>query len=116
LHGFRTVTRFSLRHPADADAALQTTNDDIQLRILEIKTETANRSMAATVARRVGERNHRLDEWQAGWDELREAIDTILAERGAEMGGDQELFLTRDARRLVLSEISGARLLKRITD
>ena len=63
-----------------------TTNDDISMRILELQTEQGNRVAAGTVKRLVGERNHRLEEWQTRWDEIRDALDTILIERGEELG------------------------------
>src|SRR5207245_2498800 len=62
------------------------TNDDISMRILELQTEQGNRIAAGTVKRLVGERNHRLEEWQIRWDEIRDALDTILIERGEELG------------------------------
>ena len=56
------------------------------MRILELQTEQGNRIAAGTVKRLVGERNHRLEEWQTRWDEIRDALDAILIERGYELG------------------------------
>src|SRR5260370_33445315 len=56
------------------------------MRVLELQTEQGNRVAASTVKRLVGERNHRLEEWQTRWDQVRDALDAILIERGEELG------------------------------
>jgi hypothetical protein len=45
----------------------------------------SNEVIAGVITRQVCERNARLAEWQARWDEMRDALDAILAERGEEL-------------------------------
>jgi hypothetical protein len=60
---------------------LVATNDDISMRVLELRTARSNEVVAGTILRDVTDRNRRIEEWQARWEELREAIDAILVER-----------------------------------
>src|SRR5437879_1606434 len=56
--------------------------------------------MAGVVTRKVCDRNARIAEWQARWDELRDSIDAILAERGHQLAdeaaGGSTGFLCKD--------------------
>jgi hypothetical protein len=64
-------------------------NPDISLRIAEVTTEISKRTMAGIVSRRVADLNARVQEWQDRWEETRDALDAIIAERGEEMSGLQ---------------------------
>src|SRR5260370_369766 len=71
-----TVKRSAHRLTTNDDISMRvSTNDDISMRVLELQTEQGNRVAAGTVKRLVGERNHRIEEWQIRWDEIRDALD-----------------------------------------
>ena len=61
------------------------TNGDISMRVLELRMTRTNEVMAGTIHRDISDRNRRIEEWQARWEDLREAIDAILVERGEEL-------------------------------
>jgi hypothetical protein len=84
------------------------TNDDISMRVLELRTTRSNEVVAGTILRDVTDRNRRIEEWQARWEELREAIDGIVVERGedmAEVPGGSTGFLCRDYKGLGMVEV-----------
>jgi hypothetical protein len=58
---------------------------DVAARVLEAQVTISNEIIAGVVTRQVCERNARMAEWQARWDEVRDALDAILAERGEEL-------------------------------
>jgi hypothetical protein len=45
----------------------------------------SKRVEAAIVGRMARERNLRLQEWQERWEEVRDALDSIMAERGEDL-------------------------------
>jgi hypothetical protein len=51
---------------------------------------TYNRTLAGIVTRRVCDRNHRIEEWQTRWDEVRDALEAILIERGGQLSVPDE--------------------------
>jgi hypothetical protein len=65
-------------------------DDTVSRRIGEARKEITKRTMAGSPSRRVGDLNSRFHEWQERWDEIREAIDSIIAERGEEFSEPQD--------------------------
>jgi hypothetical protein len=61
------------------------TNPDVSLRVQELQLDISNQVIAGVVARQIGDRNARLTELQARWDWLRDQLDWIVEERGAEL-------------------------------
>src|ERR1044071_9494624 len=70
---------------ARAGAHRLLSNIDVAARVLEAQMTISNEVIAGVITRQVCERNARLAEWQARWDEMRDALDAILAERGEEL-------------------------------
>jgi hypothetical protein len=60
-------------------------NDVVSLRVAELTIESSKRVQDGIVGRRVADINHWLKEWQERWEAVRNAIDLIEGERGAEM-------------------------------
>ena len=76
--GFNTEGARQNAHRLAADA-------DVSLRIQEIRIQISKQVIAGVVAREIADRNARLAELQTRWDQLRDQLDCILEERGAEL-------------------------------
>src|SRR5579862_7703521 len=63
-------------------------NLDVSARILELRTQIGNALVAGIVARELCHRQVRIDEIQARWNWLRDCLETIIAERGAQLADE----------------------------
>ena len=64
-------------------------NADISRRIAELTNEISKPTLAGIVGRRVADLRARVQEWQDRWEQTRDTLDSIIAERAEEMGGLQ---------------------------
>lgn len=76
-------------HGARQSAHALLKHEDILLRISELRQEISKRTVAAIGGRPVAEIKARVQEWQDRWEQTRDALDAIIAERAEEMGGLQ---------------------------
>lgn len=76
-------------HGARQSAHRLLANPDVSLRVAEATFELSKRTMDGIVNCRVANLNARLREWQDRWEEVRNALDLIIGERGEELGREQ---------------------------
>jgi hypothetical protein len=70
---------------AHAGAHRLLNNNDVSVRLSEVRALIADQVMGGVLPRPVYDQNARMTEWQERWDDLRDAIDAMLVERGAEL-------------------------------